>query len=178
MALLKWFLGLFRVKQPAPSQPTSLGLAALSIAVTQTGRGESEANNMGPDVESYRRGKGPRGPWCAAFVSWCLEEAAAQLGLEPPARSHGAKRLFRNLKRYGAVEVTQPAPGDVALWQRGAAGSWKGHIGIVSRASNDGSFWAIEGNRGRFPARVAEFSHQVGEGSLLGFVRLPEADRG
>lgn len=176
MALLSWFIGLFRVKTPAPKTIPTMGRATLLIAFTQIGRGESGKNNRGPDVETYRNHRGPRGPWCAAFVSWCLESASERLGVKPPKRSHGAKRLFANIKKYGGVEVERPLPGDIALWQRGAAGSWNGHIGIVSRASNDGGFWAIEGNRGRFPARVNEFNHQVGEGSLLGFVRLPEAE--
>jgi hypothetical protein len=88
-----------------------------------------------------------------------------------PGRSHSAKALFRNCLRVGA-RVEAPAPGDIVLWHRGAAGARTGHIGIVSRPREGSLFYSIEGNRGGFPSKVREYPHEVGEALLLGFCRL------
>ena len=160
---------------PALNPPSRLGLAALEVARHEIGRGETGANNRGPDVARYRRGVDDGQPWCAAFVSYCLEEAALHLGLAtcPVARSHAAKRLWRHCAAAG-LAVEHPREGDLALWHRGIAGARTGHIGLVSRADRLSSlFWAIEGNKGAPPASVREFDHALGEGGLLGFARPP-----
>lgn len=98
---------------------------------------------------------------------------------QPVKRSHGAKKLFANCLKVG-VRVDRPAPGDIVLWHRGAAGARTGHIGIVSRVDG-GEFWSIEGNKGGgknkagvfIPSKVREFNHEIGEALLLGFCRLP-----
>lgn len=148
------------------------GLAALDIAEAEMGRGESTANNEGPDIDRYRKG-GVDGAWCAAFVSYCLEEGAARIAKRlPVARSHNAKRLFARCVKAGR-EVGLPAPGDIVLWHRGAQGARTGHIAIVRQVHEDGSFTTIEGNRGGFPSKVREYLHEQGEALLLGFARLP-----
>jgi hypothetical protein len=184
-------LAAFRSAPPAPivTPPRSaLGIAAELTARGQIGRGEQGGNNVGPDLDRYRNG-GPGGAWCAAFVSWCIEEAARHVGpsksftsgqrFVAPKRSHGAKKLFANCLKVGQ-RVDVPAPGDIVLWHRGAKGARTGHIGIVSRVDG-GEFWSIEGNKGGgknkagvfIPSKVREFNHEIGEALLLGFARLP-----
>lgn len=172
MALLDWLLSLFRKPEP-PALEVALGVRALLVARGEIGKGEAGANNDGADVIRYRRGRDTNASWCASFVSYCLEEAAAAAGIPCPVkRSAGAKRLFKNAQRAGGTLETEPRAGDLVLWHRGPRGSWKGHIGIVSATHPDGTFHAIEGNRGRYPASVDVFKHQLGEAGLLGFVRL------
>jgi hypothetical protein len=150
---------------------SQIGLAALDVARQEIGHGEVGRNNAGPDLDRYRAG-GPGGPWCAAFVSHCLEQGARQIGATLPLRrSHGARTLFARCVAAGE-RVEDPRPGDVVLWSRGAANSWTGHVGIVSRVENRG-FWSVEGNRGAFPSRVREYGHECGEANLIGFARLP-----
>jgi hypothetical protein len=169
-------LGNWAARVPPPldlGSYSSLGGTALEIAKSEIGHGEEGGNNRGPDVERYRAGKGGSGSWCAAFISWCLEQACKQLAREMPiARSHGAKQLWRRAAKAGAA-VKTPRPGDLVCWHRGPVGGWQGHIGIVSRVDG-GTFWAVEGNRGHFPAEVEEFEHSLGEKKLFGFARLPE----
>lgn len=160
--------------------PSILGEAVLKIAFAEIGKGEAGANNVGPDLDRYRRG-GPDGAWCAAFVSWCLEQGCEAIGepLCPIGRSHNAKRLFNNALAVGA-RVTRPIARDLVLWHRGATGAVTGHIGIVSKVDGN-SFHSIEGNRGGgtdargtfHPSLVREFLHELGEPLLLGFARLP-----
>ncbi len=158
-----------------PRVTNNLGELAIPIALHEIGKGEIGGNNAGKDVMRYRRGKDTKGAWCASFVSYCLEEGAALADVEcPPVRSAGAKRLFKNCLAAGAFRVQEPQRGDIALWQRGVKNSWKGHVGIVQRVLPDGTFVCIEGNRGRFPAMVDTFKHQLGEPSLLGFLRFPD----
>jgi hypothetical protein len=179
MMVLDWARRSFA---PTPAQPppphAALAAAAHALARGQIGRGEGGANNAGPDVDRYRKG-GTGGAWCAAFLSWCLEEAWTQLfdrvqrsAPQPVKRSHSAKTLFANCLRAGAVRVERPSAGDIVLWHRGAANARTGHIGIVSRVE-DNAFWEISGNRGAFPSRVREFSHELGEANLIGFARMP-----
>lgn len=157
---------------PIVQHPSRFAMEVLRVARGEIGHGEADRNNEGPRLDVYRRG-GPKGAWCAAFVSWCLEQAAENLSLVCPVkRSHGARRLFKNCCAVGEV-VELPMPGDIGLQSRGAAGSWTGHVYIVSRALSQGTFAAIEGNRGTYPSMVDEFKRAVGEPNHVGWCRLP-----
>lgn len=140
---------------------------AVEIARGELGRGEAGGNNRGGDVEKYRAaaGKvGSRGAWCASFVSWCFKTAAdevtgARVGF---SLSPGARRLTLNVGRHGAF-VTDPHVGAVICWHRGIRITWRKHVGIVSWVSSDGeSIKVIEGNKGKFPARVKVVSYPDG----------------
>lgn len=156
--------------------PSRIAREAVRVALGEIGKGEEGGNNRGPNVERYRRGsrvKAKRydgdGAWCAAFVSYCFAQGALPDDL-PFKPSWGAKRLYKNIGRAGEF-AKMPQVGDVACWDRGARGSWQGHIGIV--VSVDGvEFVTVEGNRGRFPSRVRKYDHDVGEGRLVGFARI------
>ncbi len=154
---------------------TSLAALALEIAVGELGKGETGRNNQGPHVAKYR-GDRKAGAWCASFVGWCWEKAARQRMIEMPfKRSNGAKRIYKNAGKAGTF-VDRPQPGDLVCWQRGNGrpeDAWKGHVGLVFEVDDDGkTFKSIEGNVGKFPAKVGIFSHHVGEKRLIGFARV------
>ena len=159
---------LFTYFSHAAFMPSPAHRSLLAVAKGEIGKGESGANNSGAAVAKYRNGGKGKGPWCAAFVSWCIEHSDVAGKVK---RSHGAKRLFRRVVRAGAFTDDDPLPGDIVCWHRGKKGSWKGHIGIVSRVEGS-TFWAIEGNRGRFPSKVAEYRHELDEAMLIGFARV------
>jgi hypothetical protein len=169
---------------------SNIGQKALEKAKSQIGQGEVGDNNKGPNVLKYTRGSEGE-PWCASFISWCLEEGYTEiLHLDswakvssdlrknaPFKRSAGAKKVtgFATLSVNKFPKVDVPAPGDLVCWHRGAANAYTGHVGIVSRVDlENGLFWSIEGNKGSFPAKIQEFKHVFGEASLLGFVRVPD----
>jgi CHAP domain-containing protein len=156
---------------PAEPNPSIYAEAVLKVAIRELGHGEKGGNNVGPDLDRYRRG-GPGGAWCAAFISYCLEEGAKDCGIPwLVKRSHSAKTLFANALKVG-TKVTRPMARDLASWHRGVAGARTGHIGIVSRVDGN-AFWSIEGNKGLYPSMVREYLHELGEPLLLAFARLP-----
>jgi hypothetical protein len=152
-------------------QPPKLDLPPLALrylmeqavvaAKGEIGKGEAGSNNSGDDVVKYRRGVDDKGSWCAAFVCWCFEEAAAATGLYLPFnRTHGAKKLYRSVLKVGHEVAHKPVPGSVICWDRGSLANdpnpWQGHVGIVAQYLNatDELVW-IDGNVGSFPARCA-----------------------
>lgn len=153
------------------------------MARTQIGLGEIGGNNRGPHVERWTRRH--RAAWCAGFLSWCLEEARpGKFGF----RSLGARRLCLNLQELPGVRevehLNEPlAIGDCVFWLRGPSGGWQRHCGIVSWQRHCGivsahggmstDFDCIEGNVGRYPARVQQLRHDIWESKLWRVLRLP-----
>lgn len=157
---------------------TDAGIRALEIAIENIGQGEEGGNNSGPFVEmikhlDYDGDTDDDGAWCAAFVSWCFEQAYAQMGSEMPfAYSQGAKATWKNVGNAGSFP-DNPAPGDVVCWDRGDPGSWQGHIGFVEKVEN-GILFTVEGNVGSYPSKVRRFQHVIADQTRLeGYGRTP-----
>ncbi len=146
------------------------------VARRELGHGEEGGNNCGPDVVRYRRGVNDKGSWCAAFVSYAWEEAAAETGLYLPfKRSHGAQRLYKAIRAVGHEVSAVPRIGACVCWERPEAGAWAGHVGIVvGFDATSNTLVTVEGNRGRFPSRVAEFTYPEGRwlNRLIGIASL------
>ncbi len=169
-----WVSRLLRWLSAEPERDAvMIGELALELALVEIGNGEEGGNNQGADVFRYRGGHRGSGAWCAWFVAYCFKMACFANQVRMPfAVTGGAKRLYKRVGAAGRF-ADEPRPGDVACWDRGVRGSWQGHVGIVSRVADDGvTFWAVEGNRGRYPSLVDEFKHCVGEGRLIGFARV------
>jgi hypothetical protein len=153
---------------------TSFGEMVIEVAREEMAQGAREigGNNRGPFVERYLKPAGLSGPlpWCAAFVSWCVHEAARRLGVAPPMPYLvSAKGIFRYGKARGWV-VQEPQKGDLVVWSRGAPSGPFGHAGIVEWVG-DQEWRTIEGNR---TPKVANFRYKKGDFfRLLGFIRLP-----
>lgn len=82
-------------------------------------------------------------PWCAAFVG----AVSGGCGLQNivPVSAH-CGRLEAALVKKGAVQVTEPARGDIALFDWNGDGKYDDHTGIVVNVEN-GVVTTIEGNR-------------------------------
>jgi hypothetical protein len=190
MSFWSWMslLRLPAAEHSAAVQRSRLGTVAVEIARKEIGQGETIANNVGPRIDVYRRG-GSGGAWCAAGLSWVIEEACDEIVrrsgsvvtdptlalIRERVRNHGAKKFFSNCLRCGAVRVETPLAGDIALHHRGAKGAWTGHVFLVSRdwEERGNTYWGIEFNRGGFPSLVDDFKHVLGEANELGFCRFP-----
>jgi hypothetical protein len=138
----------------------------VAVVRAELGKGETGANNTGPDVIRYRAGASDNQPWCAAFVSYAYARAAKACGvkLPPPLRRcHSAKRLGGLVMQAGQM-LDAPEPGCVVVWHRGAPGSAFGHIGVCEEydPATD-TLTAIEGNRGSFPSVVSRFRYPAGK---------------
>lgn len=157
-----------------------LGLVFLAVARAELGcREDPPGSNNGPAVRRYFAGStvAPPAAWCAAFLRWCLREAALRSGARQPIPgSVGAKRWAVQLAAVGRwytaeelrADPSRLRPGMVAVWHRGPPGSWQGHVGVVAEAPGTGTFVAIEGNSGAHGDRVAEMPHTLVEAGLLG----------
>lgn len=144
--------------------------AALDLGITET----TDPERVGQILSTY--GLPSSSDWCAAAVGTWVRQAAGALGVAPPiAGSPGAKATMAQFQALGqwltpaqiASDPTLVSPGMVPVWQRGAPGSWTGHIGVVSSAAGT-SFTSIEGNAGPVGGAVVESLHDVGSAALLG----------
>jgi hypothetical protein len=169
---------------PDYSETNDTAFQALSVAFDEMskGAGEQGGNNQGPYVAKYHRStedilEVKQWSWCAAFVSFCFRNGAASIKREMPFKySGGAQNVLKQFQAKGwgyKISDMDPKPGDIVVWKRGSA-SWMGHIGIVTDY-RDGILYTIEGNRGRYPSMVSEYSYVLSSmESLFGFGRIPK----
>lgn len=139
----------------------------VNTAVRNIGFGEEGSNNSGPFIDAL--GGVPYGQpsWCALFVGYCYRRAAELTGIELPFSPYrrldipeaGALRLVNRIGDAGRMwrDPKYVGPGDVVLWKR-IGGH---HIGIIERVDDDGEVHTIEGNVGRFPAKVKRLVHDT-----------------
>jgi cell wall-associated NlpC family hydrolase len=118
--------------------------AVVAKAKSQVGVLESPlGSNRGPEVDEYlrRAGLNPKAgsyAWCAAFVYWCFDEAAKDVGKPNPApKTAGVLEMWR---RAGAASLRRYTPAqakaDPALVKPGQlffldTGSGTGHVGLI-----------------------------------------------
>lgn len=121
----------------------SVAEMAVSVALEEAERGVYERgnDNRGERVDEYEKLAGMQGEaWCAMFVFWCYEQAAARLGLKNPMpRIFGAAQL----EVWGVRErkmVTAPAAGDILIREHRHAGL------VTGPALRNGTFPSVEGN--------------------------------
>ena len=155
MKLLKW-----------SETPKQLGTSSqvnelVAIALAEVGKGESLANNKGPDLDKYRSGDGTGRPvavlgaWCASFLSWCIMKLFK--GNPPFKTSRSAGTLGDNIAAYGK-QYTVPAAGRFLVWDRGSK-EWEKHIALCvffDPATN--ICVLVDGNVGRYPSKVRVYA--------------------
>jgi len=124
-------------------------LSALGLLDTETFRYEPHlvtahsqigvqelGNNAGPEVAAYLEavGLGIGNPYCAAFVSWTLEQQEeTNTPVSFPRIRSGLATKFITRRSMRASEVLrgtkQPQPGDIIIWKKG--NTIFGHAGLV-----------------------------------------------
>lgn len=153
----------------------TLAERSLAIAVTQQGVCESpKGSNNGPEVKTYLKsvGVGPGAAWCMAFVYWCVNKAAVEMGIiNPLVKTAGVMVQYNNTtlrklpNRSGGVN-----PGDIFIMEF-AHGT--GHTGFVVKVEN-GIVHTIEGNTNEDGSRegyeVAARQRTIG--SIKAFIQL------
>lgn len=148
----------------------------LTIAREELGKGETEGQNLGPDIDRYAAACGwPPGrgiAWCAAFASYCYVEACRRLRWSRYDVAHvGARKLAERVVAAGGERIDLPEPGCLVLLERGGPGG-SAHVRICEAFDGDGTYDSIEGNSG---PRVRRATYPVHEGRLLGYYRWPVA---
>src|SRR5688572_30568815 len=154
-----------------------IALKAVEVAKNNLGYGETTANNSGLFITAIGGKEGME--WCALFAGHCYRRAYELLNLDKPAWLYrrpgvaepGARRLWNGLAAAGRKfkDPGYAAGGDLVLWTR------KGgcHIAIIERVDEDDIVHTLEGNVGRYPAKVKRLSHDVTkEPHFVGFASL------
>jgi hypothetical protein len=162
--------------------PISLSLLALEIAISQIGQSEQpKGSNSGPMVDQYLKAVGlnPGYPWCQAFVNWCFEKAAEQMGkAEPVPNTGGVLKCWdmmslnhRILQREAVSRPQLVKPGMQFVMNYGHG---QGHTGIVERIEGL-VLHTIEGNTNEAGSRegcvVARKERRMDDKLMLGFIR-------
>jgi hypothetical protein len=129
---------------------------ALSVAEAELARGVYEiprGSNRGPDVEKYLASveRFPGDAWCAAFVYWCVEKAANNLGLKNPLKKTGRVAIMWDAAAESgmAIDAADVRSGNTDI-PSGAIfcvvhANGNGHTGFVKSRDRDKLF-TIEGN--------------------------------
>ncbi|MDB4991317.1 MAG: peptidoglycan-binding domain 1 protein [Myxococcaceae bacterium] len=137
--------------RPVPgTQPGALLVAYATQHLRQQAR-EVGGNNRGPWVRLYTDGHdGTEWKWCAAFLTFCLQQACRTLGEPLPLRRTFSCDLLAESARQQNLLVTEDKldrgrlkAGDLFLNRR-VVGDWV-HTGIVTTVQAD-AFDTIEGN--------------------------------
>ena len=114
---------------PVSPQPDVFAQAHLDTALVYVGTVEI-GHNRGPEVERFQKSVGlpPGSPYCAAFVSYCLEKA----GVTWPAVRTGLAQHFIRKESIRASHVLRGVAvpmGSIVIWRKG--NGWQGHAGFV-----------------------------------------------
>ena len=154
----------------------SLAGKSLAIALTQNGVEEvPRGSNAGKQVEAYLKsvGLGKGYPWCMAFVYWCVDKAATELGqINPLVKTGGVMRQWNEctLRKLPKTAIAAIRPGDIFIMDFGGG---VGHTGFVVEVKGN-IVYTIEGNTNDDGSRegyeVAK--RQRPASSFKGFIQL------
>lgn len=127
---------------------------ALAFALGELGRGVREqGRNWSPRIEEYLRLAGIAVPaaWCAAFVYWCVHQAAEGMGFANPLAAVHRKALvfdyWTAAEQMGWIVPAHEADaGDLVLFDF-PGGNPFDHVGFVVQPPGDASdVVSLDGN--------------------------------
>ncbi len=135
----------------------------VSVAMSQVGVREVGGNNLGPQIKKYMEStwmpqeavdKGF--PWCAAFVTWCMEKACTNLGLSfknyayQGADAYGWDKWAVKQGWTQLPDTADAEPGDIVTFDFS-------HVGIVyDYDAHEQTVYTIEGNTNGRGTRESE----------------------
>ena len=111
-------------------------------------------------------------PWCAMFVSYCLDKAGVSQGIAPKFAS--CTTGFNKFKSMGVAtrEKITPQKGDIIFFVWTAGQSTPDHVGLVDYVEN-GKVHTIEGNRSN---KVEQYSYSLNSSSIYGYAQPKYAE--
>lgn len=118
--------------KPWKATADTLGARAVQIAYSQNGVREKTGKNDGQAVEIFLKSVnlGAGYSWCMAFVYWCVQQAAAELGLPNPLKKTGGC-----LAQWNATPEDKrskaPVPNSIFILDLGGG---SGHTGFCTSA--------------------------------------------
>lgn len=160
---------------PPTNKVITLSDRALGIAVSQLGNAEDpHGSNWGKHVQKYLAAVNINfaAPWCMAFVYWCVNEAAKEMGIvNPLIKTGGVMAQWNKIPKEFKV-VGPPRKGDIFILDYGKG---LGHTGFVTSIIAD-RILTIEGNSNDEGSREGyEVCRKPGGRSIAkvkGFIRI------
>jgi hypothetical protein len=128
----------------------TLAELAIQIALSYDGVREHGGNNCGPEVEMFQKSIGlePGDPWCAAFVCFCIQQAAENLGVKPSFQYGGS--VYKIWTRNPDLQLSAPTDNCIFLLDHGLSkkGTRIGHTGfcVAINQSHSETLETVEGN--------------------------------
>ena len=124
------------------------------LFTSQIGVRETKGSNSGIRVDGYLKSVGlsPGYPWCAAFVSWCFQnaEVSAPISAWVPSYALTSKRIYER----GTALRGNPQKGDVFLiWYKSK--NRAAHIGFIEEWGEN-TLITVEGNTNASGAREGD----------------------
>lgn len=126
-------------------------MSPIEIALKEVGTKENppESNNVKYNTWIYGKAvadtKLSKYPWCAAFVSWCYDQAGMNLGRIDVLKGFiGCNAAVNSVSKWGKL-VTIPQANDVCFFDWQGDGRFD-HTGLFKRDLGNGMFESIEGN--------------------------------
>lgn len=128
-----------------------LSVATTNFASTQLGVHEQpKGSNTGPEINKYLAYvKLPPGKaWCAAFVSYCINQGATELNIDSTFKKSGSAL---HLVEYNpTLVIPQPTPNCIGIINHGKG---LGHAFFISFLDETNSAHTIEGNTDHLDSR-------------------------
>jgi hypothetical protein len=148
----------------------NLDLAALSIqlGLKELGVKEATGKNDGKRVGVYQdfidgdKSTWMKGqPWCAAFMSWCVDQAAKKLGLTPKLKKTASSSdIYAQAKKLGLV-LDQPIPYCIGLIKGTGGSAGKTHHHTFRVLSVDLEHGLVHGLDGNWGNQVCKTVHPI-----------------
>lgn len=143
---------------------------AIAIAITQLGVTEDPVgSNSGYSVEQYLKsvGLGKGYSWCAAFLYWCFNKAAIELGLKNPlVQTGGVMEHWRRAPARVKITASQ-ALQDPSLIKPGLIG-----ILLLDKHTGAGHTFLVENRKGQSLITIEGNSSNTGSREGIGVFRL------
>ena len=150
---------------------------AVEIAERELKKGVNEnlGKNDGSEIRKYKNGAKNDVPWCASFTSYCYGEGQGSSNKNTFGYNASSQEIRRKADRNGYYAKKNsgytPQKGDLAVWKYSEN---SGHIGIVSKVYDNGSFDVIQGNSKNRVRKIHYESPNLVSDSFNGFVKMNE----
>lgn len=155
-------------------------------AAGYVGKVFEEGKNRGKAIAEFMPDGKTGRAWCAAFATFCLQQAYVQAGLAPERQLFAAENrmnllsagnLLATMRNAKAFHLNHPQPGDLVFFRARTRSGF--HVGVVT-ALQGGSFTVVEGNVDALdgPGRregVGQNTYSLNNPKLVGFAS-PLAD--
>lgn len=149
---VKNFEQMYGVEEEDDEDAEGSGSAQRLVQVAKDQLKSSNPDRFNDTNNKYQRYMGIVGQhWCAAFVSWCANEAGIARSIIPHSAAVDNFYSYYAVQKHGKFHSLSsgytPKPGDLIIWKDGQNPKGWSHIGIVEKVQG-GKLYTIEGNSG------------------------------